>query len=228
MRIHSKSKAFTLVELLVTVAIVSLLAAMFTPALSATREKAKQIKCLNNLKQIVLACSIYAQDNNGVFSMFDVTTPAEQYWASRLYKKGYIKNSAVFACPSWPINSAASLSASTYGLRDFRTPTEYIVGDWLSAPVVLHLYNLPDPANYHLFADSTYGPLYSPATVASKQSHILATTPSLSSHGIHPRHNGTASVAFADGHAECCDTARLKAIGFAGGMNKDVSATVTY
>jgi len=53
---------FTLIELLVVIAIIAILAAMLLPALSAAKERAKTIKCINNLKQMDLAYIMYQQD----------------------------------------------------------------------------------------------------------------------------------------------------------------------
>ena len=112
-----KNKGFTLIELLVVIAIIAILAAILFPVFAQAREKARQITCINNQKQIITAVLMYNQDYNDRW--IDLYPNYNEYdtrqagypndgprWgysrnaASEDYLlKPYVKNKEIFSCP---------------------------------------------------------------------------------------------------------------------------------
>ena len=105
---NSGRKGFTLIELLVVMGIIAILAAMLMPALQRAREAAKRTSCLNNLKQIGSALSMYRKDNDSIPEQ--ANTPngshdeAEVSWDALW--PGYIGSAALFHCPSDTLDRA--------------------------------------------------------------------------------------------------------------------------
>jgi prepilin-type N-terminal cleavage/methylation domain-containing protein len=116
-----QQKAFTLLELLVVLAVIAILAAILLPSLAASKLQAQRTECMNNLKQLGLANAVYATDfgKDVSFQFY-----AEYYsgWAERIIP--YLNPDAtngtagIQFCPSAPRNLFAGMNTNTPGAAD--------------------------------------------------------------------------------------------------------------
>jgi len=167
-------RAFTLVELLITIAIIAILAALLLAVLSSAKLKAHQLQCLNNLRQLGTIGFIYGNDNNKHPSHDDPNFPGGGAWMGTLNVVAQKKGIGV--CPSAPLRDPVPDAGNGQGTADKawvrwtadeRTKLfgSYGFNSWLytqpaSRPPGTwpHSFNgnIPQPANTPVFADENW------------------------------------------------------------------------
>jgi prepilin-type N-terminal cleavage/methylation domain-containing protein/prepilin-type processing-associated H-X9-DG protein len=143
--------AFTLIELLVVIAIIAILAAMLLPALAAAKDKAKAIACNNNLGQLILATTIYEDEQkaltigypSGSESLNSIWYLTLQPYLGRSYKTAGQTNK-VFMCPS-SIPVGGYFGFLTYGQNDYIN---------CGQPHIMSLSSIPHPSWTIMFGET--------------------------------------------------------------------------
>ncbi len=212
-------KAFTLIELLVVVAIIAVLIAMLLPTLSTSREIAKSIYCLNNLRQMAIAADSYVQSYDdrypiayynknvdGVFVSYAWDFVSIKDWTQspprKTVKPGLlwqgITIKKIQQCPSFV--GAANWFEDPY--TGYNYNTSYIghgAGESIVAPAKIS--DVQNPADCALFGDGQY--------LNGANKFMRAPWPNPGDAGFFGRNAGTqgyrhlhkTNVVFCDGHA---------------------------
>lgn len=79
---RAAQRAFTLIELLVVIAIISILASLLLPTLARSKDTARRVRCVSNLRQLGLATQMYWDDNSGACFRYGgvMTNGGQLYW----------------------------------------------------------------------------------------------------------------------------------------------------
>lgn len=128
-RKFSQRKAFTLVELLVVIAVIGVLIALLLPAVQAAREAARRMSCQNNMKQHGLAL----QNFHDVFSSFPASgwtttgpgNPAGKFVGWRALILPFIEQSSLQSGYDFSANwwEGSNLNAATVGIEVYHCPS---------------------------------------------------------------------------------------------------------
>jgi prepilin-type N-terminal cleavage/methylation domain-containing protein len=192
-------RGFTLLELLVTIAIIAVLAALLLPVLARVKDKARASECAGNLRQWGLAMRMYADDNNdflprrgqGVQTLTLITRPDDWFNALPFYfslpsyealvaagKKPRAGDHSVFVCPDATDPGGTNFLA--YGMN-----------------MNLSTWNLPWPTKF--------GDVAQPASVvalADAPGQYASTYPSIQPYSVIARHAGRANLLFLAGSVQ--------------------------
>ena len=114
--------AFTLIELLVVIGIIGILASMLLPALGMAKEKAKRMYCVNNIRQVALSATLYADDDQDRYPRF----AGPQNWPNLIFS--YLENVKSFKCPS-DTNSPLTFGSGSTRPGD-AAPRSYVMNGW--------------------------------------------------------------------------------------------------
>ncbi len=212
-------RAFTLVEMLVVIAIVALLAAILFPVFARARDKARQTACLSNLRQLGLAAQQYVVDNDDAF-FYNAGAPGSPALYARYSPSvrddklardtsadksnrwdpsplipildPYIKSNALWACPALAlpfVNSSGLAEENTRG-----DIANYQVNAYLAVNSIPDPHSLPPgtPPRPHA-GPVTDADIVNPTRVKVFQDFY---------NGTGNVHGGGANYACADGHAK--------------------------
>lgn len=217
---RERPKAFTLIEVLVVIAIILLLAALIVPALNRSKSKARAVFCASNLRQVWMAVKAYSQDWNGFSPIWFCSGCTWSTWRDAVWQ--YAPNTNVFRCPlippkGMPPTGLAGNSYCNYGVNAYLSecipgssrplnmwanPAETIAlsenpdGDWVCEPRSPESPNVScqilTPVTFRI----DWGAPQCPNNTGSGP-------PNWGCHGRwYPHHNGSASVCFLDGHVQ--------------------------
>ena len=199
-------KAFTLIELLIVIAIIAILAAILFPVFAQAREKARQSSCLSNLKQFALSWQMYADDNNeracptylSDFSTwwdgYDNTWADGTFYYDRGLLSPYIKCGYISKCPSF--------TGKTFDRPQTGYSYSRLIGgeyQWLTEtfdPEPISLSEIKNPAKALCFCDGAMnsgGELYGSQMLQNPQYTETMTRCDF-------RHIGSVNTAYCDGH----------------------------
>ena len=227
MRHSISQRAFTLIEILVVISIITLLVSILVPSLSTANEQARSVKCLVNLHNLGVAMFSYQSENDGYFWAFSNHTAAVRtyFWGSDAdpvdpRRSAFMAHCeymlAVLWCPSlkWgtyvPQGTYVNEPTTTYGYNAWCLDPRIWGRNVDGVPLPRKRdSDLASPSELFVFADS--GLAWAPAGVSVFQNSTSLDPPDLGAWGpsttatTHFRHLGRTNALCADGHADSFD-----------------------
>lgn len=184
---------YTLIELVIVLAVVTVLACILFAVFSRQRESARRAQCQGNMAQIFKAMQLYMQDNDSHF-------PSYRSWGSELMP--YTKSKAVFRCPSVQNQNTVEPDAD-YGMYPERVSQFVKDSQGRITSKNTHEASLPSTSNWILMTDIGTGeePTVKMLDYPADCSKKLQGNRGLG-RNFALIHSGGANYLFADGHVK--------------------------
>lgn len=228
---HAKNRirpsGFTLVELLVTIAIIALLMVLVTPGVSRARQNALAAKCVGNIRSTGQILFLMATETGGRITSQRAGGGTEHMWTRQLRERGYLDDTKQIRCPRtrvltpWHWRAYGMIMVSNYPDSASRYDTFQAASGQNVAGFVVRMDRSGNPAMHPLLADSFHAG-------TGGMTWRIADLEGGGGEGVCLMHHDQSHVLFLDGRVEPINAPQFRELGFSSGFRFETGESVDF